>query len=91
MNGEAVTVPPVGERIGDQPKYTPEEEWIWFVFWFFWSHVACRILVPRPGIEPRPLVLETWSPNHWTTREVPEEEIKLEYKIIRFTFLKRSL
>ena len=39
MNGEVVTVPPVGERIGDQPKYTPEEEWIW-VFWVFFGHTV---------------------------------------------------
>ena len=33
--------------------------------------VICRILVPWPGIEPRPTALEVWSLNHWTTREVP--------------------
>ena len=32
---------------------------------------ACGILVPRPGIEPVPPVVEAWSPNHWTAREVP--------------------
>ena len=26
--------------------------------------------VPRPGIKPEPSVLEAWSLNHWTTREV---------------------
>ena len=41
-------------------------------FPFFWlSHKACGILVPRPGIEPVPLAVEAWSLNHWTTREVP--------------------
>ena len=34
-------------------------------------HVACGILVPRPGIEPRPPAVEAWSLNHWTAREVP--------------------
>ena len=40
---------------------------------FFWPHcMACRILVPPPGIEPTPTpALEAWSLNHWTTREVP--------------------
>ena len=39
---------------------------------FFWSHcTACRILVPRPGIETVPPAVEVWSPNHWTTREFP--------------------
>ena len=40
--------------------------------YFFWlRHVAHGILVPRPGIEPVPPVLEVPSLNHWTTREVP--------------------
>ena len=26
-------------------------------------------LVTRPGIEPMPLAVKTWSPNHWTARE----------------------
>ena len=37
---------------------------------FFLYHVACGILVPQPGIEPRPLAVKEQSPNHWTTREV---------------------
>ena len=32
-------------------------------------HVACRILVPRPGMEPWSPAVEAQSPNHWTTRE----------------------
>ena len=41
---------------------------------FFWpTHTACGILVPRPGIEPRPpRAVEARSLNHWTFREVPE-------------------
>ena len=39
-------------------------------FFFFWLCVmACRILVPRPGIEPRSTAVKTPSPNHQTTRE----------------------
>ena len=34
-------------------------------------HVACRILVPQPGTEPRPWQWMCLSPNHWTTREFP--------------------
>ena len=30
--------------------------------------MACRILVPPPGIEPMPLAVEALSPNHWTAR-----------------------
>ena len=41
-------------------------------FFFFWPRcVACGILVPQPGIEPTPLVLEVWSLNHWIAREAP--------------------
>ena len=41
-------------------------------FFFFWPlGLACGILVPQPGIEPRPPAVEVWSPNHWTAREVP--------------------
>ena len=39
-----------------------------FIFWL--CCVACRILVPQPGIEPRPPAVEVQGPNHWTTREV---------------------
>ena len=31
--------------------------------------VACRILVPQPGIELVPFVVEVRSPNHWISRE----------------------
>ena len=38
----------------------------------FWlCHMVCGILVPHPGIEPRPPAVAVWSPNHWTTRELP--------------------
>ena len=43
-------------------------------FFFFWPrHVACGILVPQPGIEPGPSALKVQSPNHWTTREFPND------------------
>ena len=38
-------------------------------FFFLLYHVACRILVPQPGTEPRALPVKALSPNHWTTRE----------------------
>ena len=34
-------------------------------------HVACRILVPQPQTEPGLFMVETWSLNHWTTKEDP--------------------
>ena len=36
------------------------------------GHVACRILVPCPGVEPVPTAVEAWSPNHQTAREFPK-------------------
>ena len=42
------------------------------IFFFFWpNHVAYRILVPQPGIKPVSPAVGAWSPNHWTSREVP--------------------
>ena len=40
-------------------------------FFCFGHHVACGILVPQPGTEPRPSAVRTRSPNHWTAREFP--------------------
>lgn len=41
------------------------------LFFFFLSvpPTACGILVPQPGIEPKSLVVEARSLNHWTTRK----------------------
>ena len=45
---------------------------IFFFFLIFWTcPVACRILVPQPGMGPTSPAVEVWSLNHWTTREVP--------------------
>ena len=39
-------------------------------FILFWAcNMACGVLVPWPGIEPRPLEVKSWSPNHRTARE----------------------
>ena len=35
-------------------------------------HVACRILVTQPGIEPASLAVEAWGPNHWIAKEFLE-------------------
>ena len=41
-----------------------------FFFFFFFGHcMACRILVPQPGIEPQFLAVRVWISNHWITRE----------------------
>ena len=44
-----------------------------FSFFFWWHSVACRILVPQPGIEPSPPAVEAQSLNYWTAREVPNK------------------
>ena len=40
-------------------------------FLFGYTCAACRILVPQPGIEPTPPVVEVQNLNHWATREFP--------------------
>ena len=43
---------------------------------FFWPyHMACRVLVPQPRIEPGPSAKKVWSPNHWTAREFPSTPV----------------
>ena len=34
--------------------------------------MACEILVPQPGIEPRALAATAPCSNHWTAREFPK-------------------
>ena len=48
-----------------------------FCFFFFsWlCHMACRILVPQLGIEPKPPAVEAQRSNHWTNGEVPRDMI----------------
>ena len=54
--------------------YLRLSELLIFILFYFWPHhMACRILVPQPGIEPLPPAVEVWSLNHWTTREVLSE------------------
>ena len=45
--------------------------YLFFSFIFGPHHVACGILVPRPGIRVVHPAVEVWSPNHWTTRKTP--------------------
>ena len=43
-----------------------------FIFYFIWlHHVACGILVPSPGIDPRSLAVKAQSPNPLDHREFP--------------------
>ena len=43
----------------------------YFILFFWLRHMACKILVPGPGIEPGPTAVKALSPDHWTTREFP--------------------
>lgn len=38
-------------------------------------HGMRDILVPRPRAQTHAPVVEAWSPNHWTAREVPAQGI----------------
>ena len=44
-----------------------------FYFFFLATPHGTWILVPKPGIKPARPEVEVWSLNHWTSREVPEE------------------
>ena len=52
------------------PRYLASHRGIFFFFFFKWGCLTCRILVPPPGIEPMPAVMDKQSPNHRTTREL---------------------
>ena len=53
---------------------------------FFWPHhMAYRNLVLQPGVEPQPLAVEAWSPNHGTTREFPGFPFKAAlYSVVKW-------
>ena len=40
------------------------------IFFFFFGHTACGILVPHPGTEHMPPALGAPRLNHWITREI---------------------
>ena len=50
--------------------------------------MACRILVPQPGIEPGATAVKAPSPNYWTARELPQIFTKI-FKI--YLFLQLSI
>ena len=47
----------------------------WHIFFFSDHTTWLSGLSSPPGIELMPLALEAWSPNHWTTREVPRVKL----------------
>ena len=64
-------------RVGTSPS--PESQLLSLLlgrlsfFLYYYYHFFGEILVPCPGIEPVPLAVEMWHPNHCTAREVPED------------------
>ena len=53
-------------------KFSNVQQHFFFFFFSFWPHrLACRILVPQPGIKPIPPEVEGYSPHHRTARELP--------------------
>ena len=53
--------------------------WVFIVSQGLSSPVACGILVPWPGIKPRPPALGIQSLSHWTTRKVTGMVNKWKY------------
>lgn len=50
----------------------PQLSFFFLLLLLFWPcHAACGIFVPQWGIKPVPPAVETWNPNHCTTRECP--------------------
>ena len=60
------------------------------IFFFFFCHSACRILLPQPGVEPMHPALEVLSPNHWTAREFPKM-VKIWTRIFQKIFSQLTL
>ena len=58
----------------EMKSVTPPCEWQCFFLYrsFFWSwHIASRILVPPPGVQPMPPAKDTPSPNQWPPGKCP--------------------
>ena len=55
------------ERKGVKESYLA---WVEYSLFFWPHHATCGVLVPQPGIE-FPAV-EAQNPNHWSSREFPE-------------------
>jgi hypothetical protein len=49
-----------------------------YVFILGMHCAACGLLVLQPGDEPGPSAVKAWSPNCWTSREFPIQQIFIE-------------
>ena len=63
-----------------QPKIKLKKKFFFNYLSVWPCHMACRILVPWPDIEPMPPTLEVRSPNHWTMREFPQSSLYCWYQ-----------
>ena len=45
--------------------------WFYSFLYFTSGGMGCVILVPPPGIEPRPIAVKAWTPNLWIIMEFP--------------------
>ena len=60
------------------------------LFIYFWSHhMACGILVPRPGTKYIPSAVKLQNPNHWTTREFPKLNFPFSFYLCSGTLAKK--
>ena len=48
-----------------------------YLFYLCFGRVACRILIPEPGLEPTPSAVKVQSLNHRTAKEFPGEDLKV--------------
>ena len=72
LAGRYLTIAPQGKSPFLQILIASGIQTLQCLCFFFWPcQMACRILIPQPGIEPMLPAVEAQSPNHWTTREVP--------------------
>ena len=53
-----------------------------FLFLLLLYHMACWVLVTQPEIEPGPLAVEVWKPNHWIIQGIPTLCILTPYLVI---------
>ena len=65
MTERLTTTTPVRQKLSSSSFF------FFLSFFFFAQHEACGILVNRPRMEPMTPAVEVWSPNHWTTGEIP--------------------
>ena len=103
LAGRFFPTSPTWEAISYLPNWdnTKSTSWavmrnIFILFIFRPYHMAHGILVPQPGVEPKPAALGARSLSHWTTRQIPivrnkgEMGIELPVQCLERWMLSRS-